>query len=336
MTTWRQVFALGPSAMPLVMRARLGLPTIALLVVPALFGHFLLGLLMGLGSYSVLFGAVPRRRHRAVVMAVTGVGLVAAVCAGVAVSGSLAASLAAYVIAAFLGVVLDEVVPLGPPGPYFFVLMLGGGTLLTGTGLGIPMTAAYLALGSALAIAAGSLDALLLERGRSRPASAPVPAGPTGPPTWVVLVRVLVAVTASVMVSVARGDTHPFWGVLVVVLVLSYPGDEGRLTVRAVSRIVGALVGIALFTPLARVHLGTAGYVALLCVLLWCVARVTAHNYLVGSVVITLLALAMSVPLSPNEGPGELATARGVDTIVAGAIAVAVIWVIRTTRERRP
>jgi len=138
------------------------------------------------------------------------------------------------------------------------------------------------------------------------------------------------------MVSVARGDTHPFWGVLVVVLVLSYPGDEGRLTVRAVSRIVGALVGIALFTTLARVHLGTAGYVALLCVLLWCVARVTAHNYLVGSVVITLLALAISVPLSPNEGPGELATARGVDTIVAGAIAVAVIWVIRTTRERRP
>jgi len=294
---------------------------------------------VALGSYVVLFGGGRPVGERVRAYLISAIGLVLAVASGMVVGGSTWWTLAAYLVVSVVSVVavlVTRLVDPGPPGPYFFVLMLGGGTLLTGTGLGIPMTAAYLALGSALAIAAGSLDALLLERGRSRPASAPVPAGPTGPPTWVVLVRVLVAVTASVMVSVARGDTHPFWGVLVVVLVLSYPGDEGRLTVRAVSRIVGALVGIALFTPLARVHLGTAGYVALLCVLLWCVARVTAHNYLVGSVVITLLALAISVPLSPNEGPGELATARGVDTIVAGAIAVAVIWVIRTTRERRP
>lgn len=111
----QRILSLGPSLMPVATRARLGLPTIALLVVPALFGHFLIGLLMGLGSYTVLYGGVPGRRHRAAVMAATGVGLVTAVCAGLAASGSVVAPLVAYVAAALLGVALDEAVPLGHP-----------------------------------------------------------------------------------------------------------------------------------------------------------------------------------------------------------------------------
>ena len=76
-------------------------------------------------------------------------------------------------------------------------------------------------------------------------------------------------------------------------------------------------------------HLGTPGHVAVLCVLLWFVARWTARNYAIGSTLITLLALFMSVPLTPDESPVELALDRGVATLIAGVIALVVLSVHR-------
>lgn len=43
-------------------------------------GRFVEGMLIGLGTYTVLFGAIPSRAHRAKVMTATGLGLIAAVC----------------------------------------------------------------------------------------------------------------------------------------------------------------------------------------------------------------------------------------------------------------
>ena len=112
---------------------------------------------MALGSYVVLFGGGRPVGERVRAYLISAIGLVLAVAAGMVVGHSTWWTLAAYLVVSVVAVLVTRLVDPGPPGPYFFVLMLGGGTLLTGTGLGIPMTAAYLALGSALAIAAGSL-----------------------------------------------------------------------------------------------------------------------------------------------------------------------------------
>lgn len=337
MTTWRQVFALGPSAMPLAMRARLGLPTIALLVAPALFGHFLLGLLMGLGSYSVLFGAVPRRRHRAVVMAVTGVGLVAAVCAGVAVAGSLAASLAAYVIAAFLGVVLDEVVPLGPPGPYFFVLMVGGGGVVGQAGIGAAAILPWLCLGAVVAFVAAVA-------GRDDPRARMPRIGVAGLPHRVadrlrwpgrearVFWRVVLAIGVVQVVMTALGDPHPFWAVLAAGLVLMPPKEPGALGLRAAHRVLGTLVGALAYEVWVSLVPGSVPAFLAMGVLLWLVMALSPRNYGYACVGITLLALLMTQELTPGVPPGALAGNRVLDTVVGGVVALVVLMILRPRR----
>lgn len=171
----------------------------------------------------------------------------------------------------------------------------------------------------------GTLDALIV-----RPPEPPRATQPVAP--WRTFARIVVAISICMGLSALRGDTHPFWGVLVAVLILSYPGDQRTLEVRAVSRVVGTVVGIVIFLPLTDAHFGSAGYVAVLCVLLWFVARWTARNYLLGSVLITLLAMFMSVPLIPGETPLELTMYRLVDTAIAAVVAVAMLWILPPPR----
>ena len=291
-------------------------------------GAPLAGLLVALGAYIVLFGGGQPVWPRLRAYAIAAVGLLVTVALGMVVAHSPLLTWASYLATAVVAVASARWIDPGPPGAYFFVLMVGGGTLLAGSGLSVPVTLAYLALGSALAMLAGSVDALA-----SRPPQRPVPPAP--PVTArVTLLRVCLAVTATLAVSALRDDAHPFWGVLVVVLVLSYPGDTGQLTGRAVSRLLGTFVGVILFVPVSGLHLGTPGHVAVLCVLLWFVARWTARNYAIGSTLITLLALFMSVPLTPDESPVELALDRGVATLIAGVIALVVLRLVPRARPR--
>lgn len=323
--------------------------TTLLLVSPVWFGFIVFtalgrpleGLLVALGAYIVLFGGGQPLRARLRAYTIAGLGLLGSVALGMAAGGSALLTWLAYLGSAVLAVLVTRRVDPGPPGPYFFVLMVGGGTLLGGVGLGIPVTLLFLALGSALAMLMGGLDALLdrhaadaepepgEEPGDVDPPPDAAGAGPGRGSTLLTFVRIALALSATLGISALRGDAHPFWGVLVVVLVLSYPGDSRQLTVRAVSRILGTLAGLLLFLPVADLHLGSAGYVTVLCILLWCVARWTARNYLLGSVLITLLALFMSVPLTPDESPLQLTLARGIDTVIAGIVSLAVLRLVR-------
>ncbi|GAA4889337.1 hypothetical protein GCM10025789_02160 [Tessaracoccus lubricantis] len=308
------------------------LPVWGGLIVFTALGQPLQGLLVALGGYIVLFGGGRPLRPRLRAYALAAVGLLTAVAVGMVVAGSSLLILAGYLATAFVAVFLKRWLDPGPPGAYFFVLMMGAGTLLSGSGIGVPLTLAYIALGSLLAMLVGALDAVL-----TRPGPPPLPR-PAPFPDRVVLVRICLAVTAAMTASWLLADRHPFWTVLVVVLVLSYPGDTGQLTVRALSRLLGTAVGVLVFLPLSGLHLGTAGFVAALCVLLWFVARWTARNYLIGSVLITVLALFMSVPLMPAEPPVQLAIDRGVDTLIAGVIAFAALWLFpfRARRAQPP
>ena len=89
--------------------------------------HYLLGLLIALGTYPGLFGGVADRRHRLAVMTAAGAGLVVAVTAGVLAAGSLVWTLVAHCAMTLAAAVADEALSLGPPGPAFFVLMVAAG-----------------------------------------------------------------------------------------------------------------------------------------------------------------------------------------------------------------
>ncbi|WP_295624014.1 FUSC family protein [uncultured Corynebacterium sp.] len=343
---WSRIWRLGPPVMPVADRLRLGMPTILILVVGALMGRYLDALLVGLGTYTVLFGGIPGRRHRAIVMAAGGVGLVAAVSAGVAVAGSLPWTLVAFVGASLLAVVLDSAVRLGPPGPYFFTLMVGGGGIIGIAGFTVADVVPQLAAGAVVAFVAAVAGAdrpeptagdgegtESLDDGPASTSSrvfSDVLARLTWPhPDSVTFVRVVVATLVTFAALTLANDSHPFWAVLVVVLVLSYPGDQGTLMLRTFHRVVGTAIGFFAFWAWTLV--APPAWVAFVAigVLLWITMGLAPRNYGYACVAITLLALLMTQALMPDAPPGQLATARVIDTVVGAVVAIGCMLLIR-------
>lgn len=117
--------------------------TTALLLAPvwlgfaggALLGRPLDGLLAALGGYIVLFGGGEPPRPRLHTQLFVAAGQLAALALGMSVAHSTWLTLLAYVGAALVMVVVTRRgLDPGPPGPYFFVLMVGAGTLLIPVG----------------------------------------------------------------------------------------------------------------------------------------------------------------------------------------------------------
>lgn len=130
-------------------------------------------------------------------------------------------------------------------------------------------------------------------------------------------------------VSSWAGSAHPFWAVLVVVLVLSFPGERDAQTVRAVHRVAGTVVGFFLYWAWTLVDPPlTAGYVAM-GVLLWFVMGMAPRNYGYACIGITLLALLMTQALSPHVHPADLALDRVADTLLGAVIALAAVLLVR-------
>ncbi|WP_095205197.1 FUSC family protein [Mesorhizobium carmichaelinearum] len=146
--------------------------------------------------------------------------------------------------------------------------------------------------------------------------------------TLIAFARVALALVLANLAVHFAGSRHPFWAVLVVVLILSFPGDQSQLRQRSLQRFVGTAIGIAVFLPLAQLHLAEAASVAVLCALFWGISRLSTRNYMVGSVLITVFALVLTVPLSPAERPGQLAFSRITDTLFAVVAAVIAIQMI--------
>jgi hypothetical protein len=323
----RDLTAVRPSLMSARTTALLLAPVWAGLLVGAIVRRPLDGLLVALGAYIVLFGGGQPGRARLRIHLFATAGLLTCIALGMSVVGSAWSVLLAYAGVALIAAVLTaKWFDPGPPGPYFFVLMVGAGTLLTPVG-NPARVVPVVAVGCVLAIAVAQVDSRL-EKYSPRPASSPAGVG-----SGLQLARLLAALVPAVAISQWRGDPHPFWVVLVVVLVVSYPGNERVLTARAVARLLGTLLGIALFLPVARLHLGTIGFTVWLCLLIWPVARLTTRNYLAGSILITVLALSMTVPLAAAESPASLALDRAVDTLLAVALSILALWTVRARSQ---
>lgn len=120
------------------------------------------GLLVALGAYIVLFGGGMPWKPRLRAYVIAAVGLVVSVVVGMMNADSLLHTWEAYLAVALVAVVASLWLDPGPPGPYFFVLMVGGGLLLGPAGVEVSTTAGYLSLGALLAMIMGTLDALIV------------------------------------------------------------------------------------------------------------------------------------------------------------------------------
>lgn len=343
---WRWMWALRPAAMPLVDRLRLGLPTIVILVGSAFTGRFLEGLLIALGTYVVLFGGIPRRRHRAMVMVAAAVGLILSVCLGIVTAGSLPWTLLAYVVAALAAFTADTALRAGPPGPYFFVLMVGGGGIVGQSGMGVAQVLLPVSIGGIVAIIAAVAGKDHTDDGGATARfGATLRFGALVRRTkerlrWpghdsVMFVRVLLGAVVALSVTTLAGNAHPFWAVLVVVLVLSFPAEPRMQLLRAIHRVAGTAVGFFAFWAWSLLDPPALASFCAMGVLLWISMGMAPRNYGYACIAITLLALLMTQALSPGTPPGQLALDRVGETAIGAVIAIVCMLLVRPRNARR-
>lgn len=122
----RLLLRITPPLMPVRTTALLVAPVWAALVVDAALGRPISGLLVALGAYIVLFGGGQPLRPRLRAYGIAAVGMLVAVTIGVLVGEHQLATWLAYLGVSVVAVLLCRYLDPGPPGPYFFVLMVGG------------------------------------------------------------------------------------------------------------------------------------------------------------------------------------------------------------------
>lgn len=403
--------------------------TVPMIVLTA-FGMQLEAMLSALGSYVVMFGAgQPGRRRLKVFLVMTAVECLSVV-VGLLTAGSVLTLVPAMIALATGGVLLDRIFTIGPPGPYYPVLLAGIGLTLAQSGMTPPLVLPWLLVGAALAIVAGMSDLfgsphhvedaklstaqdavgkleertgppvtedevpeevtkaasamagawragmggaagalhpgdygkklrhrLLALQGRwLRAASRTLLDASPDPRTWdsveqltetaigppsqkdrllSVLVwpspttlnyaRMILGVILGGIAVVLLQDQKPFWLFSVIVLILSFHGDQHSLTWRAVDRALGTFAGLGIFMLLGVTEPGPWVMAISFSALLVLISLISSRNYFWGSIAITIMALLLVSGLSSTP-PTELAKDRWTDTLAAVVISLALLW----------
>lgn len=313
-------------------RARLLAPALLALIGFAAAGRLADGLVVGLGASIALFGAGLPAARRAATLVTAGLLLLLAIATGYQVADVFLTLILWNLIVAVLATVVDAALPLGAPGPWSLVLMVDVGSLLGMDHLGLRTTLLHVGLGCLIGVLTGLVDSLYV--GRRATGAFPPTSRPVGlrPRAWVAswrFVEVYIAVLLASTFTHATADRHPFWPVLLVVLVLSGGGGRARLVQRAVRCLVGALVGVVVFAPLSRLTLPTGVLVALVCVLGLLALRFVADREVPGAFLVTLLALTVTLPLLPTASPMTLGLEHAADALVAVGLSLVMIVLVR-------
>lgn len=159
-----------PTRWPIAARASLAVAIP--LTVTTLTGHHTWGLLCGTGVFTVLYGAGRPLRSRVRVLLLVAVGLVGCMALGTLASGNALLSVLVTALVGAVATFLAHALRLGPPGAFFFVLLVGIGGYLPSRGLDPWAMVGATALGAAIAVPIALFDLLLDRRGPERAAVA--------------------------------------------------------------------------------------------------------------------------------------------------------------------
>ncbi|WP_229072600.1 FUSC family protein [Actinoplanes sp. DH11] len=135
-------------------------------------------------------------------------------------------------------------------------------------------------------------------------------------------------------VATGLGIGHPYWATVAAVAPLAARGRSAQLT-RAAHRIAGTLGGLVLAALVLAPGFGPYPAVAILAVLQVTAELLVGRNYGLAMLFITPLALLMNQVAAPRPMAGLLAD-RGLETVIGGAVACAVIVMAHRARRPRP
>ena len=307
----------------------MGLPVAIL----SLLGQQQLGVIASTGGFTALYLSNRPRRERAALLPFIAGGLVAAGALGVAVAGSTILSL----LALFALTVVASIILLGfgagPPGGLFFMLVAGASIRLTappsldGVGLNGGLVIGMLAIGATIAyliVVAPLLVPSVRNRDFANHESRERFRFNLHGDIRVIVVRLTIAAAIAVLVAAPLGVHRTYWVLLTVIAILQN-GRRLRLTaLRGVHRVLGTLVGLALFALIFHFDPSGLWLAVILAVLQFVVELVVIRNYGLALIFITPLALT----IASSGDPGDVTSVtliRVVDTLLGAAIALVVL-----------
>ena len=129
------------------------------------------------------------------------------------------------------------------------------------------------------------------------------------------------------------GFGHPYWAVMTSAMVLSLGKDRISTTHRGFDRVVGTLVGIALFGVIHVIDPPTVPLL-LICALLYSTTLFTiGRNYALGSAWITaMILLILNTAPTNNLTATQIVSQRAGETIIGAIVALFVLWVTGSSR----
>jgi uncharacterized membrane protein YccC len=143
-----------------------------------------------------------------------------------------------------------------------------------------------------------------------------------------VVIRVGVATIVAGGLAGLLGLEHAYWAMAAAVLVLHQGLDRRRMTQRALERLVGTWTGLLLAAAVIATHPHALWLVAVIMLLNFLVELTVVRNYTLAVVFITAVALVISTGAHGTDDLGALLLARGVDTAVGCAVALAVVLLL--------
>jgi uncharacterized membrane protein YccC len=155
-----------------------------------------------------------------------------------------------------------------------------------------------------------------------------------GSPTIYVVARAGIAVLLAGFVASGLGIEHAYWAMSAAVLVLHQGFDWVRTFQRGFERMVGTWVGLVLAGAVLALHPQGLLLILIIALLQFTVEMLIVRNYALAAVFITPLALTISSGGQALDDVRGLLFARGMDTLIGCALALAVYLVV--ARRRRP
>ncbi|MGD7732555.1 FUSC family protein [Propionibacteriaceae bacterium G57] len=149
-------------------------------------------------------------------------------------------------------------------------------------------------------------------------------------PSERMLIGARVAIAALVAGGIALAFTvnHPYWAVSFAVLVLHQGGTRAAQTVRGVQRLLGTVLGLGFYVLVLWWNPQGLWLVLMIAGLQFCIELLVVRNYALAVAFITPLALTIAHASAPAGDPRAVVLERGLDTMLAIAVALSVLWLV--------
>lgn len=308
-----------------------------------LTGHQADGLIAMLGAFTALYTAYLPLVERLRVLPFIATGLVVAAAIGATTSGSIWTTVLGLLLVAILAVSLAFGLGVGPPGPMMFVLVAGVAGHITapaslgGVGADSARIILLIAIGAfsayLIVVAPLALPFVLRQQPPSRPSRVLLSFAQLDDIARTLMIRILLAVTVTSIFSVPLGVPRAYWAIMTAGVLLQTGHTLQVPTRRAIQRVVGTLIGVAIFSLLGRADPGEMQLVLTVAICQCMTEVVIVRNYGLGMLFITPLALTISTTASDVDA-ATISMDRILATILGAAIALGVLYVSEWCRSR--